>query len=80
MGDLAFGSSFDMLKSGERHWALDLLDEGMTPLGILTPVPWVIPILARIPGAAQGFKKFIKWCAKQVEKRTQVGILCSRHR
>jgi hypothetical protein len=72
MGDLAFGAPFDMLKSGEKHWALDLLDEGMMPLGVLTPIPWVIPILSRIPGAAAGYKKFLAFCADQVEKRKKV--------
>lgn len=72
MGDLAFGSSFDMLKSGERHWALDLLEEGMKPVGIFTPTPWLIPVLSRIPGTAAGYKKFIAFCAEQVEKRKNV--------
>lgn len=34
MGDLAFGKSFDMLQSGEEHWAIKLLNEGMEPLAM----------------------------------------------
>jgi hypothetical protein len=75
MGDLAFGSSFDMLQSGERHWALELLDEGMMPIGVFTPIPWLIPVLTRIPGAAAGYKKFIAFCAEQVDKRMEASLL-----
>lgn len=28
MGDLGFGKSFNMLESGETHWAIKLLGEG----------------------------------------------------
>ncbi len=31
MGDLAFGKSYKMLDSGEKHWLLKLLGEGMDP-------------------------------------------------
>ena len=34
MGDLAFGKSFNMLDSGEEHWAIKLLGEGMEPLAL----------------------------------------------
>lgn len=34
MGDLAFNKSFDMLRTGEEHWAIKLLNEGMEPLSL----------------------------------------------
>ena len=74
MGDLAFGNSFNMLKSGETHFAVQLLNDGMAPNGMLMPVNWMIPVLANLPDLlkprlAKGFNQFIAWCAEQVEKR-----------
>ena len=72
MGDLAFGQSFDMIKSQEQHFALKLLQAGMRPLGILTPIPWILPILRQIPGAANGPKLFTKYIENQAEIRQKV--------
>ncbi|TGO67404.1 hypothetical protein BOTNAR_0043g00080 [Botryotinia narcissicola] len=69
IGDLAFGKSFDMLKTGEKHFALKILQEGMEPLGILTPIPWVFPILIKIPGAMDGFNRFVNYCAEHIDIR-----------
>lgn len=63
MGDPAFGKSFGMLK---------LLREGMMPIGILSPAPWLLLIMARIPGAANGYKRFLASCNEQVEERKKV--------
>lgn len=72
MGDLAFGQSFNMLKSGETHSMLELLAGGMRPVGILSPIPWIFPILLRIPGAANGTKAFAKYIESQAQYRREV--------
>lgn len=74
MGDLAFGKSFDMLKSGKTHFAMELLQQGMLPLGILGPIPWAIPIMANAPILGAGFRRFFKWCADQVEARRKMKV------
>jgi hypothetical protein len=53
MGDLAFGKSYKMLESGEKHWSLQLLSEGMDSIGFNFPT-WFFPVLIAIPGAAAG--------------------------
>ncbi|RDW61326.1 cytochrome P450-14 [Coleophoma crateriformis] len=72
MGDLAFGRSFDMLKNGEQHHALKTLQEAMAPLGILSPLPWIFPMVHHIPGARDGIKGFIDFCDEQIDKRREV--------
>lgn len=72
MGDLAFGKSFNMLKSGEQHHALKLLVAGMHTVGILTPIPWIIPLLLSIPGAATDNKIFTKFIEDQAASRRKV--------
>lgn len=74
MGDIAFGKSFEMIQNGKPHFALDLLREGMKPLGVLGPIPWAFCILTRVPGLGNGFKTFVSWCAEQVEKRKKVNF------
>jgi hypothetical protein len=72
MGDLAFGRSFDMLESGEKHFALKLMAEGQAGLGYLGPLPWATPILIRIPGLMRNFTKWVAWSEGQVKERQKV--------
>lgn len=44
MGRLAFGKDYGMLDSGEKHWALQLLSDGMAPLGLNFPT-WFFMML-----------------------------------
>ena len=53
MGDLAFGRSFDMLTTGETHWAIKLLNEGMDPMGFAFP-PWFLPFRYCDPRCGSG--------------------------
>jgi tryprostatin B 6-hydroxylase len=58
MGDLGFGESFDMLKSGEEHWAIALLNAGMDPMGLWFPT-WFFRAILAIPGAATDYVSII---------------------
>ena len=68
MGRLAFGKDYGMLDSGERHWALDLLSEGMEAAPARLP-SWAFRILVSIPFAAGGLFKFLKFCRDELEWR-----------
>jgi cytochrome P450 len=68
MGDLAFGKPFDMLTTGETHWAIKLLNEGMDPMGFGFP-PWFFRIVIAIPGAAKGYWDFINFCTGRLMER-----------
>ncbi|CAK3772144.1 Tryprostatin B 6-hydroxylase [Lecanosticta acicola] len=72
MGRLAFGKDYGMLESGKRHWALDLLVEGLE-VGIFRFPTWVNRTLRSIPGAATGYYKFLKFCSDELRKRVQDG-------
>jgi hypothetical protein len=49
-----------------------LLAEGMKPLGIFTPIPWIFPILLSIPGLGAGMKEFREFADAQVTARKRV--------
>lgn len=68
MGDLAFGKSYNMLESGELHWAIKLLNGGMDPMGLGLPV-WFFRVITAIPGLAADYWRFISYCGEQLEDR-----------
>ncbi|KAK3111707.1 hypothetical protein LTR53_012755 [Teratosphaeriaceae sp. CCFEE 6253] len=70
MGRLAFGKDYGMLDSGEKHWALELLSEGMQPLGFMIPT-WFFRLLVSIPGLAGGYHRFVKFCVDETTWRVE---------
>lgn len=69
MGHLSFGKSFNMLATGKRHFAIDLMKNGMTLLGHFTPTPWLARIGFSIPGVASGWKSMFVWSDAQMRER-----------
>lgn len=78
MGDLAFGKDFGMLSSGEEHFAVNLLNEGMQIMAMLFPV-WFFRTLTAIPGLAGGYWNFVGYCSQQLDNRMNVGIYSFAH-
>ncbi|MCJ1464976.1 hypothetical protein MMC07_003591 [Pseudocyphellaria aurata] len=74
MGDLAFGKSFDMLKNSCTHYIMDAFEKAMLPVGVLSPLPWIIPIFASAPIIGADFAEFIRWCGGQVETRMKMEV------
>ena len=74
MGDLTFGHSFDMLKTGKEHFLLSLLENGQKALGIIGPLPWLFIILTKIPFISAEIKTFQEWCESQMLGRKKVSI------
>lgn len=74
MGDLAFGKSFGMLTTGEAHYFMAKLKEGMLPLGWISPIPWIIPVFAQTPIIGAGFRELLRWSGEQVEKRKMLKV------
>lgn len=68
MAMLAFGKDYGMLEKGEKHWALELLDEGMQPLAFFLPT-WFFRFLTAIPGLAAGYHNFIQFCVDELNWR-----------
>ena len=71
MGDLAFGTSFNMLQSNQKHWAVKLLHRGMRPLGLMLPT-WCFRLLLAIPGAAGDWFAFKNYCCQRLDERMKV--------
>jgi len=73
MGDLAFGTSFEMLESSEEHWAIKLLNRGIEPLGYMFPV-WFFRIIIAIPRIADDWWRFIRYCSQKLDERMNVRL------
>lgn len=74
MGDLSFGKSFNMLNSGEEHYAIKLLHENARPAGILGPIPWFLLTASKIPFATGEVKRFLSYSEKCVEERKTMKV------
>ncbi|KAF9886735.1 hypothetical protein FE257_011112 [Aspergillus nanangensis] len=69
MGDLGLGKSFNMMTRDENRWIPDLLETSMAHVGPTTPVPWLAPILHRLPKAGEGPRKWLQFVGSQVNDR-----------
>ena len=72
MSDLGFGKSLDMLKTGSKHFIVQLLEDGQKGLGIIAPLPWLYTILTRTPVISAPYYAFVGWCEDQLLARQKV--------
>ena len=68
MGDLAFNRDFGMLRNGQEHWAIALLDAAMSVQSFKLPT-WIFRIIVAIPGLTNDYWKFIAYCDEQLSSR-----------
>lgn len=69
MGDLGLGKSFNMMTSEQNWWIPDLLETSMAHVGPTSPIPWMAPILHRLPKAGNGSRKWLEFVGSQVQER-----------
>lgn len=72
MGDTAFGSGFDMLKTNEEHPIVQIMRGGIFIIGRLTPIPWLVTVLSSLPGAAGDFKKLEAFAERSIQNRAKL--------
>ncbi|EED20175.1 cytochrome P450, putative [Talaromyces stipitatus ATCC 10500] len=66
MGEVAYGTHFDMLATGNNHQAIDLLNEAMAMIGFMLPI-WLIRVAVAIPGLTRKWWQFVAYCFEQME-------------
>jgi tryprostatin B 6-hydroxylase len=71
LSDLSFGHPFGMLDTREHHWAMDILDNGMSVIGIHLPM-WFFHILRALPGGNKDLKVMLKYCTEEMRRRWEV--------
>lgn len=71
MGDLGLGKEFHMMTSQTNRWIPDLLENSMADVGPTTPVPWLAPIIHRLPHAGHGARAWLDFVGLQVQERTR---------
>lgn len=71
MGDLAFGRSFNMVASGAEHWAVKLLDEGLSHYAFMFPM-WFLRLVGSIPGLTRRWWKLLNFCNQSMDERMKV--------
>ncbi|KAK2785655.1 hypothetical protein FQN52_008343 [Onygenales sp. PD_12] len=73
MGDLAFGKSFNMAKSGDAHYALKQMENSRTMVGALMNAPWTFNLLLSLPFVSGVRTEWVEFCKKQLTERIQLG-------
>ncbi|KAI0401622.1 cytochrome p450 monooxygenase [Xylaria palmicola] len=69
MGDLAFGHSFDMLKSGSVNYYIGLMQEFLKVRAMFSRIPWAFRILQVMALLNTSFTQFRTWMEQQVKTR-----------
>ena len=74
MGDLAFGRSFDALKSGKSHFVMDIMHNSSKVIGVLGCVPWVVRFFTLIPSAINPIQRMLDYSETCVEERKKMKV------
>ncbi len=69
MGDLGLGKEFHMMTSEKNRWIPTLLETSMSQVGPTTPVPWLGPILHKMPKAGHHSRAWLEFVGSQVRER-----------
>jgi tryprostatin B 6-hydroxylase len=69
MGDVGLGKEFHMLTEATNRWIPPLLEHSMAHVGMTSPVPWMAPILHKMPGAGAGARQWLEFVGSQVKER-----------
>ncbi|KAH8800595.1 cytochrome P450 [Flagelloscypha sp. PMI_526] len=72
MGECGLGKDFNALTSETLHPAIQGLHVNAREFSILATVPWLLGLLAALPGGASGFTTFGDYCASQVTEKRKV--------
>ena len=72
VGDIVSSTKFDMMRSGKKHFAAELLSTGFKPVGYLNPMPWLLVFLMAFPGALGPWLRVVEWSKQEVVKRLKV--------
>ena len=72
MGDVAFGTDFDGVASGNTHSAVKTMRMGLKPLAFFWPVPWLWHLLMAIPGALKPWTQLNAWARGELHNRLKV--------
>ena len=71
MAAVAFNTSFNMMRDGKEHFAIKMLNVGLSQAAILAPVFWFVSIVLRSPLPSK-LASFKNWCKQQSDLRRKV--------
>lgn len=74
MGELAFGRSFDALRSGKSHYIMEIMHNSSLVVGALGPNPWIMRLLTIIPPMINPIQKFLDYSESCVTERKKMKV------
>ncbi|KAI9722768.1 MAG: hypothetical protein M1828_004464 [Chrysothrix sp. TS-e1954] len=78
LGDVSFGMKFDMLDEAQTNETeksremIETVTQGVSLIGPLSPIPWLLSILRALPGATQKWDKMLAFIWDKLQDRLQM--------
>ena len=72
IGDIVSGTKFNMIKSGKKHFAAEMLSAGFKPVGYFNPMPWLVAFFMALPGALRPYFRVVEWSRQEIVRRLKV--------
>lgn len=72
MGEIAFSRDFKQLDDAAEHFAITAMHAQMEDIGLLGAVPWLMHLLACVPGLDGPYEIFKRYTVEQIERRRAV--------
>ncbi|OCB86513.1 high nitrogen upregulated cytochrome P450 monooxygenase 2 [Sanghuangporus baumii] len=76
MGDMAFGGGFELMRDGgDKEGVWTVLESGMRTAAIVHHVPWIMPLLRKLPFVSRDLLRFRRFGIGRAEARKVNGSL-----
>ena len=72
VGDIVFSVDFNMVRSGKKYFAAELLSAGFKPVGYINPIPWLFVLLTAIPGILGPWFRLVNRSQQETVRRLKV--------
>lgn len=76
VGDMTFGTPFDILpgdKNGNGfEEVIGVIGQGLLIIGPISPVPYMMQILRKTPGATKQWDNMLRWIRARLQDKTKV--------
>ena len=72
VGNIVSGTNFDMIRTGKKHFAANMLSAGFKPVGYLNPMPWLLVFLMAMPGILTPYFRVVAWSKQEMLRRLKV--------
>ncbi|KAI1466706.1 cytochrome P450 [Daldinia caldariorum] len=71
MGEVGFSEDFNCVSSGIKSPVIQVIQNHMYFIGLLSHVPWLLNMCAKIPAASKTYYPLLDYCQSQINKKRE---------